>query len=435
MSLAADDHTRSGWWVEDRLVPGPDRADRPDPFISNATVKPPAAMHGFLFADLRGYTAFVDALGDRAAAALLDRYRALVRAEVDAVSGSEVKTEGDSFYVVFDSASVAIRCGLAILAAAAAASEDGHAIAVGIGVHAGETVATTDGYVGLAVNVAARLCGQAKAGELIVSDTVRALSRSSLDVSFEPLGRRRLKGLDEPVAIYRVVDATRRAHPRRPLERSLRSTVMGAGVAILLPIVGILAVTLAPRAGMAPPVTPSQDPPASATGTGGIASPVVPTEGALNDAEQALLIQAPTDFQPFCRRSIPSDGSLGGDVASLRCDLTPVLGTDPVFAADAVWFDEFSSLGRLAGAVEKVAIREGLRPDRECGTDDGPAIGRWVFGSTFTGTLACYAKDGGAWILWSYDGPQIAARAVRRDGDTTRLFAWWDRVRGYLHLL
>ncbi len=141
--------------------------------------------NGFLFSDLRDYTQFVERHGDRAAAALLEAYRGLVRATVADFGGAEIKTEGDSFYVVFPSASSAVQCGLAILDAAAAHErESGTPIRVGIGVHAGETVETDEGYVGSAVNVAARVCSQAKAGELLVTDTVRALTRTFLPVRF-----------------------------------------------------------------------------------------------------------------------------------------------------------------------------------------------------------------------------------------------------------
>ena len=73
--------------------------------------EPSTRTHGFLFADLRDYTSYVDERGDHAGAELLRRYRALVRDAVAAASGAEIKTEGDSFYVVFDSASAAVRCG------------------------------------------------------------------------------------------------------------------------------------------------------------------------------------------------------------------------------------------------------------------------------------------------------------------------------------
>src|SRR5262249_61374250 len=76
---------------------------------------------GFLFADLRGYTDFVEQRGATAAVELLTRYRALARAEIGRFGGAEIKTEGDSFYVGFDSVSRAVRRGLAITAAAPAA--------------------------------------------------------------------------------------------------------------------------------------------------------------------------------------------------------------------------------------------------------------------------------------------------------------------------
>src|SRR5215210_514639 len=135
---------------------------------------------GFLFADLRGYTNFVEQRGAAAAAELLMRYRALAREEIARFGGAEIKTEGDSFYVVFDSVSSAVRCGLAITVAAKANEEE--PIRVGIGVHAGETIEADGGYVGSPVNIAARICSQAAAGEVLVSETVRALTMTLLPV-------------------------------------------------------------------------------------------------------------------------------------------------------------------------------------------------------------------------------------------------------------
>ena len=177
----------------------------------SAEPSPTAApiTQGFLFADLRDYTAFVEQRGDRAAVELLESYRAIVRATVRSFGGAEIKTEGDSFYVVFPSASGAVACALAIQDAAGAASTEdpGRPIRVGIGVHAGETAALDGGFVGLAVNVAARICSQANAGQVLVSDTVRSLTRSSAAFAFVSAGRRRLKGISEPIALYSVTSA------------------------------------------------------------------------------------------------------------------------------------------------------------------------------------------------------------------------------------
>lgn len=172
---------------------------------------------GFLFADLRDYTRYVETRGAASAADLLVRYRSIVRRAVAEHEGAEIKTEGDSFYVVFPAVSDAVQCGLAI--SGAAANRDAEAAAepipVGIGIHAGETIETPDGYVGSAVNIAARICAVARPGEVLVSDTVRALTQTILPVTFEPRGRRSLKGVGEPLALFAVRAGEAGARPIR----------------------------------------------------------------------------------------------------------------------------------------------------------------------------------------------------------------------------
>jgi class 3 adenylate cyclase len=101
-----------------------------------------ALTRGFLFCDLRGYTAFVEQRGDQAGAELLTEYRKVVREAIAKTGGGEIRTEGDSFYIVFPSASAAVRCGLAIVDGATSANveESNRSIRVGVGIHAGESV-------------------------------------------------------------------------------------------------------------------------------------------------------------------------------------------------------------------------------------------------------------------------------------------------------
>ena len=126
----------------------PAEADEPQP----ATDRPAAGSvtRGFLFADLRGYTSFVETHGAASAVDLLTRFRFIVREQIERFDGAEIRTEGDSFYVVFGSVSDAVRGGLAIAEAArqGSAERSDEPIRVGIGVHAGETVETPEGYVG-----------------------------------------------------------------------------------------------------------------------------------------------------------------------------------------------------------------------------------------------------------------------------------------------
>ncbi len=180
-----------------------------------------SGTRGFLFADLRGYTRFADTRGDRAAAELLAAYRAAVRTVIRDFEGAEIRTEGDSFYVVFPSATSAVEAGLEILARTATASSPDLPIRVGVGVHAGETVETTEGLVGTAVNIAARVCAAADAGELLVTGTVRSLTRTMLPYRFVSLGARHFKGVDEAIPIFRVEALASRRLTR--LRRQLRS--------------------------------------------------------------------------------------------------------------------------------------------------------------------------------------------------------------------
>ncbi|MGI8999222.1 MAG: adenylate/guanylate cyclase domain-containing protein, partial [Candidatus Limnocylindria bacterium] len=110
---------------------------------------------GFLFADLRDYSRFTEHHGDDAATRLLVRYRSMVRDAVGRFDGAEIRTEGDSFYVVFASVGSAVHAGLAILDGARGASAESadEPIRVGIGIHAGETIDGEQGIVSSAVNI------------------------------------------------------------------------------------------------------------------------------------------------------------------------------------------------------------------------------------------------------------------------------------------
>jgi class 3 adenylate cyclase/ABC-type branched-subunit amino acid transport system substrate-binding protein len=206
------------------------------------------ATRGFMFADLRAYTAYVEQQGPAAAADLLDRYRALVRAAVAEHDGAEIKTEGDSFYVVFPSVSEALRCALAIVerAGAPTAGRDGP-IPVGIGIQAGETLETSEGYVGQPVNVAARLCALAAAGEVLISGTVRGLAQQMIEATFKPRGRRRLKGISEPIEVYAVRAGRAPTRSGRTLNRRVLVTVVAGAV-----ITGVFTALILMARGTAP---------------------------------------------------------------------------------------------------------------------------------------------------------------------------------------
>jgi hypothetical protein len=290
-------------------------------------------------------------------------------------------------------------------------------------------VETEEGFVGSAVNIAARLCAQAKAGELVVSDTVRALTRTYLDVDFEPLGSRRLKGVNEQIALYRVVPhGARPARPARPARARGRRVpwILDIGVVVIVLVVGVAAVVVLGGSRNSPTPSPSAGPsaaPSQAAGT----SPSAPASATPSAssvwtlAEQELLARIPKDFQPYCRRSSTPQGALGGS-AMLQCDL-PV-DTTPEFGANTVWYDAFDQPGLMIAALNQVRDRENLA-EGTCSTETTGVIGPWEIGISYSGLQGCYVKDSGAWQVWTYKGDNIAARAVRTDRDVSTLYTWW----------
>lgn len=164
------------------------------------------ATRTFLFSDLRDYTRFVETHGDEAARTLITDYQRIVRAEIAKHEGAEVKTEGDSFYVVFTNARAAVACASAILREADRYSRErpDRPMRIGAGIHAGEPVPHEGQYVGSAVIVAARLAQQSEAGELLVSEVVRALLPKNGAPKMSEREGLVLKGINEPPRIYRV---------------------------------------------------------------------------------------------------------------------------------------------------------------------------------------------------------------------------------------
>ncbi|MGO8956872.1 MAG: tetratricopeptide repeat protein [Streptosporangiaceae bacterium] len=159
-----------------------------------------------LFSDIEGSTALLSRLGDRYGEAL-SAQRALLRSAFSACAGKEMGTEGDSFFVVFESAADAVRCCVAAQRALAGHDwPEGAVVRVRMGLHSGEPARHDDGYVGLDVHRAARIAAAAHGGQVVLSDATRQLAESQLpgDVSVRDLGWHRLKDIDAPERIYQL---------------------------------------------------------------------------------------------------------------------------------------------------------------------------------------------------------------------------------------
>jgi predicted ATPase/class 3 adenylate cyclase len=173
-----------------------------------ATPPPSGGVVTFLFSDIEGSTRLLDELGSAPYTAVLERHAAILRAAFARHGGREQGTEGDSFFVIFDSAREAVLA--AVESQRDLATEvwpDGVEVRVRMGLHAGEASTSAAGLVGLDINRAARIAASAHGGQVVVSDAVRTLAAVELapDVSLRGLGSHRLKDLREPQPLAQVV--------------------------------------------------------------------------------------------------------------------------------------------------------------------------------------------------------------------------------------
>jgi class 3 adenylate cyclase len=175
-----------------------------------------------LFSDMEGSTLLLARLGDRYVEAL-DAQRRLLRVAWDRWHGLEMGTEGDSFFVVFETASEAVQAAVqGQRALAAHAWPDGAPMRVRMGLHTGSPATHDDSYVGMDVHRAARIAAAAHGEQVVVSEATAALvGADAVDgVSLVDLGSHRLKDLPAAETLYqlRAPGLADRFPPLRTLE-------------------------------------------------------------------------------------------------------------------------------------------------------------------------------------------------------------------------
>jgi class 3 adenylate cyclase/pimeloyl-ACP methyl ester carboxylesterase len=157
-----------------------------------------------LFADIADSTALTERLGDTAFRAKARDLDAALRTVIRDHAGTPIegKLLGDGVLAVFTSARQAIEAALACGSAGASAGMPLH-----LGLHAGDVIREENNVYGGAVNIASRISGLSAPGEVLVSDIVRGLARTSAGVQFEDRGEQSLKGVGEPVRVWAVREA------------------------------------------------------------------------------------------------------------------------------------------------------------------------------------------------------------------------------------
>lgn len=166
-------------------------------------------VRAFLIADVRGYTRFTQEHGDTAATRLALRFAALVHEELAGADGELLGLRGDEAAVAFGSVRQALRTALALQDrfARELAADPALPLRVGMGLDAGEAVAVTDGYRGMALNVAARLCAAAPAGVILITESLAHLAGAVEGVAYLDHARLTLKGLAAPVRVLELLPA------------------------------------------------------------------------------------------------------------------------------------------------------------------------------------------------------------------------------------
>jgi class 3 adenylate cyclase len=152
-----------------------------------------------LFTDLVGSTARTVEVGDRRWRELLEQHHARIRSQLALFRGIELDTAGDGFFARFDGPARAIRCACAIRDAVAELG-----LEVRAGLHTGECEVVDGKVAGIAVSIGARVAGQAKSGEVLVSQTVRDLVAGS-GIRFDDRGLHELKGIPGKWRLYSVI--------------------------------------------------------------------------------------------------------------------------------------------------------------------------------------------------------------------------------------
>ena len=378
------------------------------------------SVRTFLIADIREYSRYTEECGDEAAAKLSDKFERVVLEEIETYDGALVETRGDEALVAFHSARGAIRAAVDLQARFHETAEQLEIpLRVGIGIDSGEAVQLDDGsFRGSALNVAARLCGRASGGEVIISEATSRLAGRLNGLHYSDGGRVRLKNIPEQIHIYKVyseLDAppsTRWAwllgKERRSLSLRLALLVTLVAAATAVAVVYMTAGEGAEPSGAAPELL-GQDRSSSSLAS------VVPVD-IWRDCELLSVPRPRADETAACEPS--SDMPDRWEISSYR-------DGDELDAA-------------YASELKKGSEIQGSAIQRDTGQCSGLSWGGervWVHGPGKPGgRFFCYFDANEAVIVWTHgrlnQPSHVDIMVIAREGgsDHVGLARWWSPV-------
>lgn len=389
-------------------------------------------MRTFLIADVRGYSRFTDEYGDEAAARLAAKFADLVHDGVQMRSGKVVEIRGDEALAVFDSARQAIRAAkdLQQMFAEESDSERDLPLRVGIGLDSGEAVELEDGsYRGNALNVAARLCGLAHGGEVLVSDGTRHLAGQIPGLRYIDRGSMNLKGISDPVHAVRIA-----WEDEADEKESGRWVLMFFGGQSRLgwkPLFVVMAVAAATAAAVVYLTTGSHGEGSSAGGKGASNGGSATTQPTAN---LTLADIVPARLWAGCKvQTVPEANAIETAVCLPQ---SSVQGFQP----DRWQISIYPNGRALTAAYESERQGHDIpRNQGRCGRLFWTGELAWEHGPDKPGgRLFCYFDGDDAVIVWSHERRGQPSHkdilAIAREGgsDHARLFLWW---RPWHHLI
>ncbi len=165
----------------------------------------PSGVVTLLFTDIEGSTRLLRTLSAEDSLAAFALHGRVLREAFRRHGGYEQRTEGDSFFVVFQDAGAAVAAATdAQRMLAAQAWPGGRPVGVRMGLHTGEPTPVAGDYVGLDVHRAARIAAAGHGGQVLLSRTTRASAALPRGVSLRDLGEHRLKDLARPEWIFQL---------------------------------------------------------------------------------------------------------------------------------------------------------------------------------------------------------------------------------------
>ena len=181
----------------------------PSMTVATEVSQPSATPRGtvtFLFTDIEGSTRLLERLRGRYAEVLAEQRR-ILREAFALWHGHEIDTQGNSFFTAFTRAGEALRCAIDAQRALGAWRWPAEAdVRVRMGIHTGEPLVGTTGYVGMDVHRAARIAAAGHGGQILLSGTTHDLVADDLpsDIELRDLGSHRLKDLRAETRLYQV---------------------------------------------------------------------------------------------------------------------------------------------------------------------------------------------------------------------------------------